>query len=198
MVSSKTSLRRRLISKLEAAAYASTSAPKRVKDLRKRPLDTVFGRVTVRCRRFVRCTCSGGKARNLYPLAHWADLGMKRSKPERTYLLAECGSKLPYRKAAELLEELMPASFERALPYECSSPHVERWSLAGSARDGARRIRLPSPTTRGNSIRSSSDDAVPASPFLLTTVSLTSHPSDSGTLTSMESTGFRWNAISIA
>jgi hypothetical protein len=24
----------------------------------------------VRCRRFVRCTCSGGKARNLWPLAH--------------------------------------------------------------------------------------------------------------------------------
>lgn len=44
--------------------------PQRVKDLRKRRLDTVFGRVTVRCRRFVRCTCSGGKARNLWPLAH--------------------------------------------------------------------------------------------------------------------------------
>jgi len=46
-------------------------------------------------------------------MAHWADLGMKRSTPERTYLLAEWGSKLPYRKAAELLEELMPASFAR-------------------------------------------------------------------------------------
>src|SRR5260370_19487715 len=28
--------------------------------------------------------------------------GMKRSTPERTYLLAEWGSKLPYRKAARL------------------------------------------------------------------------------------------------
>jgi hypothetical protein len=63
--------------------------PQRVKDMRKRRLDTVFGRVTVRCRRFVRCTCRGGKARNLWPLAHWAELGMKRSTPERTYLLAE-------------------------------------------------------------------------------------------------------------
>jgi hypothetical protein len=87
--------------------------PQRVKDMRKRRLDTVFGRVTVRCRRFVRCTCRGGKARNLWPLAHWAELGMKRSTPERTYLLSEWGSKLPYRKAAELLEELMPASNAR-------------------------------------------------------------------------------------
>jgi hypothetical protein len=84
--------------------------PQRVKDTRKRRLDTVFGRVTVRCRRFIRCTCQGGKARNLWPLAHWAELGMKRSTPERTYLLAEWGSKLPYRKAAELLEEFLPAS----------------------------------------------------------------------------------------
>jgi hypothetical protein len=35
---------------------------------------------------------------------------MKRSTPERTYLLAEWGSKLPYRRAAELLEEFLPAS----------------------------------------------------------------------------------------
>jgi len=35
---------------------------------------------------------------------------MKRSTPERTYLLAEWGSKLPYRKAAELLGEFLPAS----------------------------------------------------------------------------------------
>jgi hypothetical protein len=84
--------------------------PQRVKDTRKRRLDTVFGRVTVQCRRFVRCTCQGGKARNLWPLAHWSELGMKRSTPERTYLLAEWGSKLPYRKAAELLGEFLPAS----------------------------------------------------------------------------------------
>jgi hypothetical protein len=84
--------------------------PQRVKDTRKRRLDTVFGRVTVRCRRFVRCTCRGGKARNLWPLAQWAELGMKRSTPERTYLLAEWGSKLPYRQAVELLQEFLPAS----------------------------------------------------------------------------------------
>jgi hypothetical protein len=84
--------------------------PRRVKDTRKRRLDTVFARVTVRCRRFIRCTCQGGKARNLWPLGHWAKLGMKRFTPERIYLLAEWRSKLPYRKAAELLEELLPAS----------------------------------------------------------------------------------------
>src|SRR5260370_9048164 len=43
--------------------------PQRVKDTRKRRLDTVYGRVTVRCRRFVRCTCRGGKARNPSPPA---------------------------------------------------------------------------------------------------------------------------------
>ena len=35
---------------------------------------------------------------------------MKRSTPERTYFLAEWGSKLPYRKAAELLGEFLLAS----------------------------------------------------------------------------------------
>jgi hypothetical protein len=80
----------------------------RIKDTRQRRLDTVFGRVTVQCRRFIRCMCQGGKARNLWPLAHWAELGMKRSTPERTYLLAEWGSRLPYRKAAELLQEILP------------------------------------------------------------------------------------------
>jgi hypothetical protein len=33
---------------------------------------------------------------------------MKRSTPERMYLLAEWGSRLPYRRAAELLNEMLP------------------------------------------------------------------------------------------
>jgi hypothetical protein len=79
-----------------------------IKDIRKRRLDTVFGRVTVSCRRFIRCTCSGGTSRSIWPLASWGLLGMKRSTPERTYLLAEWGGKLPYRRAAELLNEMLP------------------------------------------------------------------------------------------
>jgi len=68
----------------------------RIKDIRKRRLDTVFGRVTVSCRRFIRCTCRGGMPHSIWPLASWGLLGMKRSTPERMYLLAEWGSKLPY------------------------------------------------------------------------------------------------------
>src|ERR1700722_16887577 len=48
------------------------------------PEAPVVGRVTVQRRRFIRCTCQGGKARNLWPLARWSELGMKRSTPERT------------------------------------------------------------------------------------------------------------------
>jgi hypothetical protein len=43
-----------------------------------------------------------------WPLASWGLLGMKRSTPERMYLLAEWGSRLPYRRAAELLNEMLP------------------------------------------------------------------------------------------
>lgn len=61
--------------------------PQGVKDTRKRRLDTVFGRVTVRCRRFIRCTCQGGKARNL-----WAAGPLGRARDEAlhpgAYLLA--------------------------------------------------------------------------------------------------------------
>jgi hypothetical protein len=53
---------------------------------------------------------------------------MKRSTPERTYLLAEWGSRLLYRKAAELLEELMPASFGRL-----SHTSVRRYTLSVGA-----------------------------------------------------------------
>jgi hypothetical protein len=80
----------------------------RIKDIKKRRLDTVFGRVTVSCRRFIRCTCRGGTPQSIWPLASWGLLGMKRSTPERMYLLAEWGSKLPYRRAAELLNEMLP------------------------------------------------------------------------------------------
>jgi hypothetical protein len=52
----------------------------RVKDTRERQLDTMFGRVTVRCRRFIRRRCRGGKARSRWPLVHCAEFGMKRNK----------------------------------------------------------------------------------------------------------------------
>jgi hypothetical protein len=77
----------------------------RIKDIRKRRLDTVFGQATVSCRRFTRCACRGGMPHSIWPLASW---GLKRSTTERMYPLAEWGSKLPYRRAAELLNEMLP------------------------------------------------------------------------------------------
>jgi hypothetical protein len=100
----------------------------RIKDIRKRRLDTVFGRVTVSCRRFIRCTCRGGMPRSIWPLESWGLLGMKRSTPERMYLLAEWGSKLPYRRAAELLNEMLPG-----LNRKISHTAIRRHTLAVGA-----------------------------------------------------------------
>lgn len=61
----------------------------RMKDLRPRQLRTVFGEVDVFCRRFVRCTCTGGKPRAEWPL-RW--MKVKRTLPEPSYLLAKWGS----------------------------------------------------------------------------------------------------------
>ena len=67
----------------------------RIKDIRKRRLDTVFGRVTVSCRRFIRCTCRGGMPHSIWPLASWGLLG-KNSEPER---VTEHSGLVPYQHA---------------------------------------------------------------------------------------------------
>jgi hypothetical protein len=53
---------------------------------------------------------------------------MKRSTPERMYLLAEWGSKLPYRRAAELLNEMLPG-----LNRKISHTAIRRHALAVGA-----------------------------------------------------------------
>jgi hypothetical protein len=85
----------------------SCGREQRVKDLRSRQLRTVFGTIEVRCRRYTQCTCSGGKPSTLWPLGV---VGLKRNTPELTFLLANWGSKVPYRRAAELLGEFLPIS----------------------------------------------------------------------------------------
>jgi hypothetical protein len=57
---------------LEAASSLCIQCGRRkdIKDRRSRQFRTVFGVVRVRCRRFIFCTCSGGKARNEWPLRH--------------------------------------------------------------------------------------------------------------------------------
>jgi hypothetical protein len=97
------------IEAISAAAKACQHCGRnqRMKDLRTRQLRTVFGAVNVFCRRFVRCTCRGGK-----PLAQWPLRWMqvKRTLPELSYLLAKWGSTMPYRRAAQLLSEFLPLS----------------------------------------------------------------------------------------
>ena len=41
-----------------------------IKDRRPRQFRTVFGVTRVRCRRFIFCTCRGGRARSEWPLRH--------------------------------------------------------------------------------------------------------------------------------
>jgi hypothetical protein len=77
----------------------------RIKDLRSRRIRTVFGAVDVFCRRYVRCTCRGGRPWVMWPLRLMA---LKRSTLELRYLLAKWGSKIPYRRVVELFKEFLP------------------------------------------------------------------------------------------
>jgi hypothetical protein len=92
---------------LEAASSLCIHCGRRkdIKDRRPRQFRTVFGVVRVRCRRFIFCTCRGGKATNEWPLRH---LWRSSTTPELRYLLAKFGSDVPYRRAAQLLTELLP------------------------------------------------------------------------------------------
>jgi hypothetical protein len=78
-----------------------------VKDIRTRQIRTVFGKIAVSCRRYIRCTCQGGRPSILWPLEL---MELPGSTPELSYLLAKWGSILPYRRAAEMLGELLPIS----------------------------------------------------------------------------------------
>src|ERR1039457_1870193 len=77
----------------------------RIKDRRTRCVRTVFGVVRVSCRRYLRCTCRGGKRIALWPLNCRQLPG---TTPELQYLYATWGSRIPYRRAAALLGELLP------------------------------------------------------------------------------------------
>src|SRR5450631_3273886 len=77
----------------------------RVKDSRPRSFRTVFGVVKVFTCRYLRCGCRGGAGQIVSPL--WF-LRHRRTTPELEYLLASWGSRMPYRRAAELLGELLP------------------------------------------------------------------------------------------
>jgi hypothetical protein len=78
-----------------------------VKDIRTRQIRTVFGKITVACRRYIRCTCQGGRPSILWPLGL---VELPGSTPELSYLMAKWGSILPYRRAAQMLGEMLPIS----------------------------------------------------------------------------------------
>jgi hypothetical protein len=77
----------------------------RIKDRRRRCLRTIFGVVRVSCRRYLRCRCQGGKRVTVWPLNGRQASG---TTPELQYLYADWGSKVPYRRAATVLQELLP------------------------------------------------------------------------------------------
>jgi len=83
----------------------------RIKDRRRRCLRTIFGVVRVSCRRYLRCRCQGGKRVTVWPLH-----GRQASSttPELQYLYADWGSKMPYRRAATVLQELLPERVSHA------------------------------------------------------------------------------------
>ena len=78
----------------------------RIKDRRKRCLRTIFGVVRVSCRRYLRCRCRGGKRVTVWPLNGRQASG---TTPELQYFYADWGSKVTYRRAATVLQELLPA-----------------------------------------------------------------------------------------
>ncbi len=77
------------------------------KDLRSRIVRTIFGRVDVRCNRYVKCQCLPSRGKFVWPLG-W--LRKDSATPEYRYLIARWGSLLPYRQAADLLHEFLPLS----------------------------------------------------------------------------------------
>jgi hypothetical protein len=129
------------IEAISAAAKACRNCGRnqRMKDLRRRQLRTVFGAVDVFCRRFVRCTCRGGKPRAAWPLR---GMDVKRTLPELSYLLAKWGSTMSYRKAAQLLNEFLPLIERQNLSGDSAAPHPCGRRATRPEGDGARRIRL--------------------------------------------------------
>ena len=77
----------------------------RIKECRGRNISTVFGRHRVSCHRYRRCTCRGARPGGVAP---FRELHMRRNTQEVIYLRAEWGSHLPYRRAAKVLDRLLP------------------------------------------------------------------------------------------
>lgn len=77
----------------------------RIKDRRERSVSTVFGRHRLSFHRFVRCACRGARSGAVSPVRA---LNIRLITPEIIHLRAEWGSQLPYRRAAKVLDGLLP------------------------------------------------------------------------------------------
>jgi hypothetical protein len=104
---------------LQAASWPCVHCGRkqRIKDRRTRRVRTVFGNVRVSCRRYIRCQCQGGKRITVWPL-HRRQL--PATTPELQYLYANWGSRVPYRRAAAVVEEMLPMAAGRV-------SHVTLW-----------------------------------------------------------------------
>jgi hypothetical protein len=87
-----------------ARCCPSCQAPRNVKDYRTRTLDTVLGRLVLDAPRFDSCRACGQRGVKS-PLTQ---LLTSRVLPELRHLQAKFAADLPYRRAAELLRELLP------------------------------------------------------------------------------------------
>jgi len=87
-----------------ARCCPSCQAPQNVKDYRTRTLDTVLGRMVVDAPRFDSCRACGQRGL-ASPLTR---LLPSRVLPELRHLQARFAAELPYRRAAEILRQLLP------------------------------------------------------------------------------------------
>src|ERR1700730_6967310 len=77
--------------------------PKRIKDIRTKCVQTVFGAFRFRGRRYRACGCRGQshELRQEFPLG---EIIPRRTTPEVRYLFAELGAGMPYRAASRVLK----------------------------------------------------------------------------------------------
>jgi hypothetical protein len=76
-----------------------------LKEVRARPLLSVFGTVAVRAPRFLPCRCAVTRRHTLHPAA---EIMPDRCTPEYERIIAKMGSLLPYARARTLMAEFLP------------------------------------------------------------------------------------------
>jgi hypothetical protein len=84
-------------------AGAAGDRPKRIKDIRTKCVQTVFGAFRFRGRRYRSCGCRADPDgyRQDFPLG---EIIPRRTTPEVRYLFAELGARMPYRAASRILK----------------------------------------------------------------------------------------------